>query len=323
MPCPYCSARDTDSRDEVFTRFLGGKAWIPACRQCNSTFGHTIEAAALGHLKNLMFFLRRCGMQPSKPMVWKKVGLGANGETYDIDQDLKATRSSPTIERDAKGRIIRASGSRHHVRQVAKAIKREGREARVVATEPITLDAQRLRITYPLDDNTKRLCVKMSVAVAQRMGASDVLGAPARSYLLDAVALDPCPVRIAIDPYPDLDRQRPLAGHLIYVRASSAERRTYSVVQLFAAIQFYCELAYDYQGADWAIVATHNPVGHEEGFAVSAPVDYPIPPRWLAGTFAEQFGKRLEQLRLELVTLYGDQAPIWFGDAGAGSPTPR
>ena len=48
MLCPYCSERDADSRDEVFTKFLGGRAWIAACTHCNSTFGHSIEAAALG-----------------------------------------------------------------------------------------------------------------------------------------------------------------------------------------------------------------------------------------------------------------------------------
>ena len=154
---------------------------------------------------------------------------------------------------------------------------------------------------------------------------SDVVGSPARRYLLDAAVLDPCPVRIAIDQYLDLDRQRPLAGHLIYVRATPGERRIYSVVQLFSVIQFYCELAYGYQGTDWAILATHDPVAHEEKFALVDPVDYPLPERWVTGTFPARFGQRLEHLRLELVALYGDQAPtgFWAAAANVGSPTGR
>jgi hypothetical protein len=128
-----------------------------------------------------MFFLRRCGMQPSKPMVWKKAGLGANGETYDVDQDLKATRSSPTIERDATGRITRAHGSRHHVRQIGKSMERDGRGASTIAAEPITLNVEKLRITYRWT-MTLSACIKMSIAAAQRM---DVSGArsPVRRYL--------------------------------------------------------------------------------------------------------------------------------------------
>ncbi len=153
----------------------------------------------------------------------------------------------------------------------------------------------------------------MSVAAATRLGQINVLCDAGRGYLLHAVASDPCPVRIAIDLYPHLDRERPLAGHLTYVQASSAERRIYSVVHIFTALQFYCELARDYQGPNWAVLATHNPVDHEEHFSVSAMLDYPIPPRRIAGTLPEHFGKRMEKLRLELVTLYGDQAPTTLG----------
>jgi len=256
MLCSYCALRNTNSRDEVFTRFLGGKAWIPACRRCNSMFGHSIEAAALSHLKNLLLFLRRCGMQPSKPMVWRRVRLDASGKIYDIDQDLRTVPSAPTIERNDEGRIVRASGSQHQVEQIAKGMTSDGREVCVVADEPITLGVQQLRVTYPMDDDIKRLCIKMSVAVAHKMGRFDVLGHSTRSYLLEAVVIDPCPVRIAIDAYPDLDRHRPLAGHLIYVRANSTERRIYSIVQLFTFIQFYCELTCDYLGEDWGILAT-------------------------------------------------------------------
>ena len=61
--CLVCrlDRRKLACRDHVFADFLGGKAWVGACRHCNNTFGHTIEAAALSHLKDLMFVFRRCG----------------------------------------------------------------------------------------------------------------------------------------------------------------------------------------------------------------------------------------------------------------------
>jgi hypothetical protein len=78
-------------------------------------------------------------------------------------------------------------------------------------------------------------------------------------------------------------------------------------------LQFYCELARDYRGADWGALATHNPVDHEERFSLGPPLDYPFPPRWMAGSLPDHFGKRTEQLRLELIGLYGDQAPTSSG----------
>ncbi len=323
MLCPYCSERETDSRDEVFTRFLGGKAWVAACRQCNSTFGYTIEASALRHLKDLMFLLRRRGMPPSKPMTWRKDGLDPDGETYDIDQDFKAIRSKPTIERDATGRITRASGNRRHIEQVAKSMAREGRAGRIVAAEPITVDVQKLRVTYPMDDDTKRLCIKMSVAAAGKTGLHDTLDSVVRDYLISGSIVDTCRVRIAVDEHPDFDRQRPRVGHLVYVHANPVENRIYSVVQLFAFMQFYCELAHEYKGMECAVLATHDPLTHEETFDCVSPVSYAVPARWLSGTLFERLGKRLSLLQADLVALYGDQAPKWFADAGEGSPTPR
>jgi len=308
MLCPYCCDREADSRDHVFPDFLGGRAWISACSRCNSTFGHTIEAAAFSHLRNLMFFLRHSGMQPPKPMVWRGVGIGASGQRYDIDQDLKATPSTPTIERDMTGRITRARGSKRHVDQIQRSLARAGRSAQIVA-EPVEFDLRRLNMTFPMDGAIKRLCLKMSIAAPQMRGASAALDFGTRRYLLEGIQLDVCPVRIAINEYVELDRQRPPVGHLLYVRAASSEGRTYSIVQLFAAIQFYCELARDYSGPDWALLATHSPVDHSERIEFVAPVDFPLPERHVSGTLAEHFQKGLERMRLELVALYGDQAP--------------
>ena len=313
MLCPYCSTREADSRDHVFSDFLGGRATVSACTPCNTkVFGRGFEAAALTHLKNLMFFLRRSGMQPSKPMVWKGVAVDSSGERYDIDQDLKAFPSKPSIERGKGGQIIGAKGARKQIKQIARHMEREGSIGRVMEEKPVTIDMQQLRIVFPMDDDMKRLCVKMAVAAPLKLGLVVPLDSRARHYLLAGDRSDVCPARIAIDEYIDLDQRRPPCGHLIYTRASSTEHRAYAIVQFFAAIQFYCELAGNYDGPDWATLATHDPITHVEAFNPTAQLDYPLPGRYVSGNFNDRMFHRFERLRLELVALYGDQAPSAF-----------
>lgn len=50
--CPYCGdslVGTSASRDHVFMDALGATATVLACRQCNSTLGHTVEASLLEH----------------------------------------------------------------------------------------------------------------------------------------------------------------------------------------------------------------------------------------------------------------------------------
>lgn len=249
-------------------------------------------------------------------MVWKGIGVGDSGQQYDIDQDFRAIPSKPSIERDANGQITRAQGSIRHVRQIAKSLEREGRSFRIVANEPITIDMRKLRIVFPMDDDIKRLCIKMSIGAGQKLSFSIPLDSRSRRYLLDGTVMDVCPVRIASEAYDQLDRQRPPAGHLIYVRASPLEHRVYSVVKFFVAIQFYCELAYDYNGEEWAVLATHDPINHAESFERVPALDYALPQRYIPGSFEDWARAQFERLRGELVRLYGGQAPESFYPKG-------
>ncbi len=311
MICPYCIDREADSRDHIFAEFLGGKARIPSCTGCNSIFDYSFEATAFKDFRELMFVLRVAGMPTPAKMTWRRT-LGANGELYDVDQDLRATRSVPLIERNEHGSIVSAQGSRTHVQQIARSIERRGKRARISSEPPVTVSSGNFHNRYHFNDDVKRTCIKMSIAAARRMEVRDFADSRALSYLLRAEVSDGCPVRIAINEYSSLDRQRTPASHLIYVQASSLEHRVYSVVQFFSAFQFYCELAYNYDGPDWAILATHDSVSHQEAFAFVAPLDYPVPERHVARSLQDCMSERLERLRLELVDLYGDRTSLTF-----------
>jgi hypothetical protein len=311
--CPYCCSNDANSNDHIFPAFLGGTATVPVCGDCNNKFGHTFEAAASRHFKEWMFFFRRSGMPPPKPMVWKNKALDSTGIRYDINQNMKATTTKPIIERDDHGQVKGVHWDPERLDPIVRSLQKDGHEMRVASTERITMDIRELRFTHPIDDDIKRLCMKMSVATAQRIGVLTKLDYRATKYLLEGVTLGLCPVRIAVDEYATLDGMRPAVGHLIYVRANASERRAYAVVQLFTTLQFYCELACDWQGEEYAALATHDPVSHDELFRAVPALDYPLPEQRVPKDIYERwFARRLERLRLELVWLYGDQAPLSF-----------
>ena len=317
MKCPYCQTRLSDSADHIFPQFLGGKARISACRTCNSSFGSDFEGKASVGFYDLMFLFRRCGLKPPRPKVWKRKNIDDSGRLYDIDQDLKATPSVPIVERRGDGKIARVTGARKAVEAARRSLIQQGRNVKTVELPPQRVDMRSFHLRYPFDDNVKRLCVKMSLALAVKTGFSLTLDTEARAYLLDGRIADVCPVRITADPYREIDTLRPPLGHLIYLRGSRQQQLSYSVVQFFGGIRFFCHLARNYNGADFAAIGIHDPVKHEEKFTPTACFDFPEPQRFLSSE-EWKLGRQnmYESMRLQLVHLFGDEAPITFGDTG-------
>jgi hypothetical protein len=313
MSCPYCASRASDSADHIFPQFLGGRATVPACNQCNSTFGHTIEASAFEHFKDWMFVFRRSGMVPPRPMIWKGVVIDDSGRRYDVDQDFHAVLSKPIITRDGEDQISRVEGSPKEVTKIAKSLQEKGAKFTEPKVSNITIDMQSLRLRYPLDQDLRRLALKTSIACVRKLGRELTISDDVRCYLLDgpqAESTDVAPVRVTLQQYDELDILRPKLGHLAYVRSSQEDMHTYSILQFFGFIQLYC----DFRGASsedsFSILATHDPISHKEDFREIPSIDYVMPPQfgsaedWKSGTSAQ-----IEKMRLELVDLYGDQAP--------------
>jgi len=250
-------------------------------------------------------------MAPPGPIVWKGIAVGESGRRYDVDQDLNCIPSTPEIARDDSGHVVRAFGSQKQLTAITKSMEQKGRKFGPPVVERVQYDLRDFRLMHSVDDDIRRLGVKMSVATVQRVGIPLPLGSIARSYLIDARTATVCPVRITVDQYPELDTYRPKVGHLVYVRASRAERRIYSVVQFFGVIQFYCELNDAWAGEDHGVSATHDPVTHEEDFRLVPSVDFSLPALHVQhDVFWQRQQVLLNRVRLELVELYGDQAPL-------------
>jgi hypothetical protein len=319
IPCPYCHVRPAESDDHVFPQFLGGKAKIPACTGCNNTFGHTFEGAAAAHFKNLMLLFRRCGMPtPTKTMVWRDIVL-TDSERYNIDQDLKAVLADPVVQKDEHGKIVEVRGDPGKVKKIMVSLEKKGQK---LQAEESTLDLnlQKLDLSFALDDNLRRLAIKMSIASANRLGESVKVSGECRSYLLTGTGAQPAPVMIAWQSFAELKALRPKLGHLIYVRHDERQGRSYSVVQFFGFIQLYCDLGHDAGLRPLSLVATHDPVTHLEEFRmVDPPIDFPVPSRW--SNPDEAFASMANSMLTELRELYGDQAPLEL--TGDVSTVPR
>jgi hypothetical protein len=306
MPCPYCHVRPAESDDHVFPQFLGGKAKIQACTDCNNTFGHTFEGTAAGHFKNLMLLFRRCGMPTTKPMVWHDIVL-TDGERYNIDQDLKAVLTDPVVQKDDHGKIVKVRGDPWKVKEIMVSLEKKGQK---LQAEESTLDLNlhRLDLSFALDDNLRRLAIKMSIASANRLGESVKVSGECRSYLLSGTGSQPAQVLIAWQSSAELKTMRPKLGHLVYVRHDERQGRSYSVVQFFGFIQLYCDLGHDAGLRPLSLIATHDPVTHLEKFRqVDPSIDFPVPSSW--SNSDEASVSMANSMLTELQELYGDQAP--------------
>ncbi len=180
----------------------------------------------------------------------------------------------------------------------------------------ITIDMRSLKFRYPIDQDLRRLALKMTIACVRRLGRELRISDDVRSYLLDGLPAESnkvVPVRVTLQRYGELDILRPRLGHLIYARSSQEDVRTYSILQFFGFIQMYCDFQDASSEDSFSILATHDPISHNEDFREIPSIDYAMPPPfgsaedWMSGINAQ-----IEKMRLELVDLYGDQAPQSF-----------
>lgn len=311
--CPYCLDGSPITGDHIFPRFLGGRAEIPACKECNDFFGRSFEAATSEPLKEVMLLLRFAGLKPPGPIRWRNV-LFPDGKQYDLDHDLNGAPSQPVISKNDDGRIINIDGGRHHVTKIIQSAKKKGYLIGKEVINSTQAKPPKLIITFPIDHNLRRLAIKMSIAAVRRTGLTLTLDKLVREFLLTRAAPPPtfsAPVRIDVTQYPELEQLRPKAGHLVYVHSDAISGRCYSIVQLFSAFQFYCDLGA--ASGDFAVVATHDPVTHNEMFKLSEAYSYPMPLQhlsqevWIAG-----IRTRFKCLRDDMVSLFGEKGLLQF-----------
>lgn len=206
------------SEEHIFPQFLGGRKSIPACSRCNCRFGASFEASAFKEFSNWTFMFRLCGLRPAVNTVWREIVQDQEGNYYDFNQDLQGGLSKPLIRKDETGKLVNVVANPRKHGDIQRSLRRHGRSMEYVEMSPQNIKAPDLKFTYPINDDLRRLSLKMSLAAARLLECEPAVSESCRSYLLSTKVSSQdagTPVRIAIGEFAELRSFRPPLGHLI------------------------------------------------------------------------------------------------------------
>jgi hypothetical protein len=282
LNCPYCGNIIAEiSSDHVFPEFLGGRRTITSCKNCNSTFGHTIEAKASENLKPLYVLIATWGVSlKSTEATWR--------EAYTVDGmplDLSVTKtgvtarlSKPIVKKDETGNIVRAVFQGKDGKKFERAMLQKGKNFRSKPA-PIQTNLKGMGFTISLNRDLCLTSLKMSLALlsllsdlhpSETENARRFLNAPPESIPLNSLVDN----RLHVP----LDSKRPALSHLIYVERNRSS--TYSVVQFFGTIQLYWDIGKSRASAtsESALLACLDPVTGVEDLRSIEPLFLSPPP---------------------------------------------
>lgn len=303
--CPYC-LKDIleESRDHIFSNFLGGKRRILVCSPCNSIIGRTFEAEASKTLKNLHVFICALGLRLESAMpLWKKAHL-VDGNFYDLTvgkESVLITPSHPVLETYEDGTIKKAMyRTENEAEKVIEKLKIRGKATETIAlhkTSEGSMPIDALKCTVTVEKDLKRLALKMSMALCTTFDDFDVDDiSEARMYMTgDDKLVHVNNVLLAPEYYDEIDALRPPLSHTIYVEKN--ETLVYSIVQFFGSIQLYCHLGKAKPDSkEQALFGFLDPVGGEESFAETNPLYLERPKFIRADDFPKAYASYVERL---------------------------
>jgi len=286
--CPYCRENSPDTDDHVFPQFLGGKAEIPSCSNCNNKrFGGDFEGKVSQDLAPLVVALDLCGLRPARPAVWKRA---YTDPTTRYKYDLQIIDGQPTLsltrpypEEDAAGKIQRilyrdAREARKHLR-LKKEKENDHRKYRIDETDERIDDPPLNKFQFNIGAAMRRLATKMCVAVAEQGNVTfEYSDENSRNYLLNGDA-DPAPVRISYLTYDVLEELRPPLAHLVYIEGNNSKGKCLGIVQLYGVIQLYIVLHEQYGGEDFARIGILDAHAGDERITDCEPLKLAESPR--------------------------------------------
>jgi hypothetical protein len=316
--CIYCgNVSHPLTDDHIFPRFLGGRATVPACRTCNSIFGHTFEAETSRQLLPFHVFISGIGLLPlrSTDPTWKEA-LEVQGRKYNLrvaGGGVEASITHPSIQRDEQGRIVAAQfRTEAEARRFAESLVAKGK-AKTVSIEEAPgadLGPQLYGSAFTMGSALRRLALKMCFAAYTLLPEPEIEeGADARSYLTGTNKDDAtveC-VRTALADYTSLDALRRGLSHVVYVERTGD--RIYGVVQFFGFLQLYCRLGPSIQSKPAAVLCTLDPVNGEECTRETPALGLDEPPsRYLRDTYVASMYHWLAKQRREIIERGGRDA---------------
>ncbi len=309
LVCPYCLNRPCDSNDHIFPEFLGGKATVGACKQCNSAFGHDFESTVAHSIGPLIVLLARSGYEHHRRVVFREAWVDdKTGQSYDLDSRGIASLSRPIISRDGC-KITRIVGaSRKHIKGALKGATKDPkfiglREWHERKEVPIPDMQFRLRI----DNSTQRLAMKMCVGLVRRLLPEvTLLDNERRNYLLghgDGKSF----VRSMRVHSSVLDSHRAELAHVIYVEGDPNTSRLYGMVQFFGgAVRFYVDYGPAYGGPAFAALGSLDIKTFAEELRLVTPLSAPEAPVAISEVDDRDYWARWEEVfSAQITKAYG------------------
>lgn len=262
--CPYCAAREADSDDHIFPRFLGGRETIPACRECNSTFGRTFEGILSKEMAPLWVAISGFGVNPPGSPIWKRA-FKHDGHDYNMAPGRGPFLSKPIPKFNEEGEFIGGKFPLGHPIMSKPGFKWIANE------EIINLDDISSKMEMTIGPNLYRLAMKICVALANyKETASISLSNEAKALLLEgdnkAGAALPDPRTHAF-----IEERSSFLGHAAYVHFDNANKCIYGIVQIFKFFQIHTKLSNNYQGPQFAKFASMRISSLEEKLALIKP----------------------------------------------------
>jgi HNH endonuclease len=286
--CPYSDPPfEQFTDDHIFPQFLGGRATIRVCRECNSRFGHSFEGESARQIKQLQVFISHFGLDLTRsPATWPSA-LTVADRTYDLKSGPSGVQyelARPIIRRDDSGNIVSGvARSRQEANRLARDLVAKGKakSVEIQQSEGEILNDVKLDTSVSFNPGLYRFATKLAANAASLMRRQEIIrGSGIPNYLLGkgewGNGVGYCDTS-------SLRKLRPPLSHTIYIEFGA---QSYAIVLIFGGWQIYVPLPIASPGA---VLGFLDPISGEEFFKEVAPIGAAPPPPFISRQRAEGF----------------------------------
>jgi hypothetical protein len=284
--CPYSDPPFGELTDDhIFPQFMGGRAKIRVCRECNSRFGHSFEAESARQIKRLQVFISHFGLDLTLNAASWPSALVVGDKTYDLragPNGVQYELARPVIRRDDSGMIVSyQSRSRAEGQQIAQNLVRKGKAKRVEIEEAPgeNLNDIKLGIGLSFNPGLYKFATKLVANAAVFMGRGSLVRNSGIAKYLHGTG--EWPAAVAYCDTAGIRKLRPALSHTIYIEFGAL---SHAIVLLFGEMQIYVPLPVASPGA---ILGFLDPITGEESFEDVTPIGLIPPPRFVSAEKAE------------------------------------
>lgn len=277
--CYSCNTilnRKNESVEHVIPNSIGGvlKSRRLLCRECNSAYGMTIDAALAKDFENLAAFIHIPRDRARSHII--KNAIAANGDLYHLEDGRRPVTVKPSIKFE-NGSLHISGRNRQQVIQIANGLKRKFpnldmasiernlRDEDVLADHDLTID-------FSVGSD---LFMRSVAKIAVGFYLMKVRGLEFLSKIIPVInGITPNQNHIHYYPLPDGLWQEQEVSHIISVKGSVSTGQLFAQVILFNTYHIIVSLCDDYDGSDVDLFYRYDILkGEDSGERIHIPYD--------------------------------------------------